>query len=147
MTVGQGLVIDTSVAIKWIIDEEGSDKADLLRGSDMVAPALLRIEAANVLRTIAARKALSNAHALELFLLLQTAPVTIVDADEILERRALKLALELRHPVYDCVYLALAERLDRKLITADRRFLRGLADTEHADRAIDLAALDQTSAT
>ncbi len=73
--------------------------------------------------------------------------MTIVDANEVLELRALELALELRHPVYDCVYLALAERLDRKLITADRRFLRGLADTEHDDRAIDLAALDQTSAT
>lgn len=147
MTGGQGFVIDTSVAIKWIIDEEGSDKADFLRGSDMVAPALLRIEAANVLRTIAARKALSDAHALELFFFLQTAPVTIVDANEILERRALELALELRHPVYDCVYLALAEQLDRKLITADHRFFRGLADTEHAARAIDLAAFDQTSAT
>lgn len=141
MTGERRLVIDTSVAIKWIIDEAGSDKADLLRGADMAAPALLRIEAANVLRTIAARKDVSAQQARELFLLLQTAPVTIVDADDALERRALELALTLRHPVYDCVYLALAERMDRPLITADKRFLRSLADTEHAGRAVDLSAL------
>lgn len=144
MTGERRLVIDTSVAIKWIIDEEGSDKADLLRGADMAAPALFRIEAANVLRTIAARKDVSAEQASDLFLLLQTAPVTIVDADDVLERRALDLALKLRHPVYDCVYLALAERMDRQLITADQRFLRSLADTEHAGRAVDLAALGST---
>lgn len=141
MTGERRLVIDTSVAIKWIIDEAGSDKADLLRGADMAAPALLRIEAANVLRTIAARKDVSAQQARELFLLLQTAPVTIVDADDALERRALELALTLRHPVYDCVYLALAERMDRPLITADKRFLRSVADTDHAGRAVDLSAL------
>ncbi|SEL61761.1 hypothetical protein SAMN05444413_1129 [Roseivivax marinus] len=142
MTGKKGFVIDASVAIKWIIEEEDSDKADLLRGADMVAPALLRIEAGSVLRAIAGRKAVSDRHALELFLFLQTAPVTIVDPDEVLERRAMELALELQQSVYDCVYLALAERMDRHLITADRQLLRGLADTEYAARTIDLAALD-----
>mgnify|MGYP006295159283 CR=1 FL=1 len=141
MTGERRFVVDTSVAIKWIIDEAGSDKADLLRGADMAVPALLRIEAANVLRTLAARQGVSAEQATDLFLLLQTAPVTIVDADDALERRALDLALELRHPVYDCLYLALADRMDRQLITADQRFLRSLANTEHAARAVDLAAL------
>ncbi len=132
-------VIDTSVAIKWIVDEDGSDDADLLRNADMAAPALLRIEAGNVLRTIAARQDLSVTAAIDLFLLLQTAPVTIVDADEDLERRALELALELQHPAYDCVYLALAERMDRRLVTADRRFLRSLSGTAHTHRGVELA--------
>ncbi|EAQ04611.1 hypothetical protein OG2516_01461 [Oceanicola granulosus HTCC2516] len=139
MTTRAGFVVDTSVTIKWVIDEEGSDEADLLQNADMVAPALLRIEAANVLRTIAARQTVTGPQAVDLFLLLQTAPVTIIDADDMLERRALELALELRHPVYDCVYLALAERTDRRLITADRRFLGALADTAHSSRAMDLA--------
>ncbi len=143
MTTKTGFVVDTSVAIKWVIDEEGSDEADLLQNTDMVAPALLRIEAANVLRTIATRQAVTIDQAVELFLLLQTAPVTIVDADETLERRALELALELRHPVYDCVFLALAERTDRQLVTADRRLLKGLVRTPHAHRTIDLADIPQ----
>lgn len=146
MTSAKGFVIDTSVAMKWIIDEEGSDKADLLRGADMVAPALIRIEAGSVLRAIAARKAVSDEHALELFLFLQTAPITIVDPDEVLERRAMELAFELQQSVCDCVYLALAERMDRRLITANRRFLQSLTNTQHAGRAMDLAAFHQAPA-
>ena len=112
MTGGESFVVDTSVAIKWIVDEEDSDKAELLQGADMVAPALFRIEASNVLRTLVSKQVLANERAIDLFLFLQTAPVTIIDADELLERRALDLALALEHPIYDCVYLALAERMD-----------------------------------
>jgi predicted nucleic acid-binding protein len=37
---------------------------------------------------------------------------------------AVSLATELDHPVYDCFYLALAQRLDVPLGTADRAFWR-----------------------
>jgi len=141
MTAGESFVVDTSVAIKWIVDEEDSDKAELLQGADMVAPALFRIEAGNVLRTLAAKQILTNDRAIDLFLFLQTAPVTIIDVDEFLERRALDLALALEHPIYDCVYLALAERMDRRLITADRRFIKTLSGTEHAARLLALESL------
>ena len=141
MTDERSFVVDTSVAIKWIVEEEGSDKAELLQGADMVAPALLRIEAGNVLRTIAAKQALTQERAIDLFLFMQTAPVTIIEADEPLERRALELALALGHPVYDCVYLALAERMERRLITADRRFIKALSNTEHATHILNLDSL------
>jgi predicted nucleic acid-binding protein len=36
------------------------------------------------------------------------------------------VAIELRHPAYDCFYLALAERERTVLITADRTFFRKL---------------------
>jgi len=49
-------VVDTSVAIKWIVDEEDSDKAELFQAAEMVAPALIRIEVGNVLRTLAAKQ-------------------------------------------------------------------------------------------
>ncbi|MBY6117194.1 type II toxin-antitoxin system VapC family toxin [Mameliella alba] len=141
MTAGESFVVDTSVAIKWIVDEEGSDKAELLQGADMVAPALFRIEAGNVLRTLAAKQILGNDRAIDLFLFLQTAPVAIIDADELLERRALDLALALEQPIYDCVYLALAERMDRRLITADHRFIKTLSGTDHAARVLALESL------
>lgn len=70
------LVVDTSVAMKWIIDEPGSDAAYELQGHDLVAPALLRIEAANVLRALAAKGALPAEDADALFDLLQDAPWT-----------------------------------------------------------------------
>ena len=141
MTDRRGFVVDTSVAIKWVIEEEDSGTAELLQDADMVAPALFRIEAANVLRTLAMREAISARQALDLFTFLQAAPVTIIDADETLEHRALELAHELRHPVYDCVYLAVGERMDRTLVTADRRFLSALASTPYSSRAVALADL------
>ena len=132
------LVVDASVAIKWFVNEDGSEAALALQGRDLAAPALLRIEAANVLRTLVARKATTSEEALALFALLQAAPVTLVDSDDALEARALELALVLGHPVYDCVYLALAERMGRTLVTADGRFLKALKATPQASRVVGL---------
>ena len=78
--------------------------------------------------------------AVDLFGLLQDAPVTLVEPDDALERRALGIALELAHPVDDCVYLALAERMGRTLVTADGRLLRAVRATEHAARVVALDA-------
>jgi predicted nucleic acid-binding protein len=41
-----------------------------------------------------------------------------------LRRRALTIAVRLRHSAYDCFYLALAEERDIPLITADARLIR-----------------------
>lgn len=130
--ISSALVVDSSVALKWVIEEDGSDHALALQGRDLIAPALLRIETANVLRTLAARGALGADQAMQLFELLQSAPVTIVDHDDELEARALAIALELAHPVYDCVYLAIAEKTGRRLITADKRLLNRLSSTRWA---------------
>ena len=58
-------------------------------------------------------------------------------------RRAFELALELDHPVYDCVYLALAERETLPLVTADSRFVSRLVGTPHEGRVQSLKALPQ----
>lgn len=136
------LVIAASVAIKWLVEEDGSDAALALRGSDLAAPALLRIEAADVLRMLVARKAATPDEARDLFALLQDAPVAIVDHDDALEGRALTLALDLGHPVYDCLYLALAERMGCRLVTADNRFINTLRSTAHAAQVVALEAVN-----
>jgi predicted nucleic acid-binding protein len=41
--------------------------------------------------------------------------------------KAVAIAAELSHPVYDCFYLALAESEDTMLVTADRRLIGRLA--------------------
>jgi predicted nucleic acid-binding protein len=44
------LVIDASVAVKWVVEEEGTAEAlALLRASKLVAPELLVAECANIL--------------------------------------------------------------------------------------------------
>ena len=136
------LVVDASVALKWVVEEEGSEAALALKGRDLAAPSLLRIEAALALRTLAARKAIAPAAALDLLGLLQEAPMALVEPDDALEQRALEIALDLGHPVYDCIYLALAERTGRRLVTADGRLLRAVRTTEHGARVVALDAGD-----
>jgi predicted nucleic acid-binding protein len=45
----------------------------------------------------------------------------------VLKDRALAIAIELRHPAYDCLYLALAERDTSPLVTANDRLIRRCA--------------------
>jgi predicted nucleic acid-binding protein len=40
--------------------------------------------------------------------------------------RALVMANALSHPIYDCIYLALAENEATTLVTADLRFLKAV---------------------
>jgi predicted nucleic acid-binding protein len=47
-----------------------------------------------------------------------------------LSARAFTLARELDHPVSDCLYLALAEVEDARLVTADQRLLTRLRGSE-----------------
>ena len=55
-----------------------------------------------------------------------------------LAAQALAIAAELRHPAYDCFYLALAQERRAKLITADRRLISRLAGTTWQEDAISL---------
>lgn len=132
------LVVDASVALKWLVEEDGTDAAFELRSEELAAPSLIRIEAANVLRTLVRRKAIEQAVAQSLFGLLQSAPVTIYEPDDELEARALAIALELDHPVYDCVYLALAEKTSATLVSADKKFIQTLAGTRFQPLAMPL---------
>ncbi len=133
-----GLVVDASVALKWLVDEPGSETALALRSEDLVAPALLRLEVANALRTLTARGVADADTARGLFSFFLSSPVTIVDGDDALETAALALALDLQHPVYDCVYLALSERMDRDLVTADRRFAAAVRSRRSGSRLVVL---------
>lgn len=135
----RALVVGALVAIKWLVEGEDSEAALALQGTNLAAPALFRIEAANVLRSLIARQQVARAEARDLLALLQTAPVTIVEQDDTLERRALDVALALGYPLHDCLYLALAERIGRRLVTVDGRFLRALAGTKHEERALHLS--------
>ena len=60
-------------------------------------------------------------------------------ADETVCADAVRLALALDRPVYDCMYLALAHRLGARMVTADLRFANALASTEHGGTVAILA--------
>lgn len=50
--------------------------------------------------------------------------------------RAPLLARSLDHPVYDCLYLAAAEAVDGRFVTADRRFFATVSQSAHRERTI-----------
>jgi predicted nucleic acid-binding protein len=133
------LVVDASVAIKWFLLEPGREEARRLLEPmhRLIAPELIVAEATNAMwrRVMAgqmsARQGAAATTALIQFLeaLLPVGP---------LAARALAIAEELRHPAYDCFYLALAEARDAKLVTADRRLVGRLAGSSWADRCLPL---------
>ncbi|CAN7604446.1 type II toxin-antitoxin system VapC family toxin [Caulobacter sp. LjRoot300] len=115
------LVIDASVALKWVLAEPGQDAADALLDEDLIAPSLWLLEAANALWRRNLRGELSAGEAEERLSELFNAPVTSIPIEDDLSMAA-ALAQRLGHPVYDCLYLALAVREQTQVVTADRRF-------------------------
>ena len=114
--------IDASVASKWVVEEAGSDRARRLSRARLEAPDLLLAECANILSKKTRLGDLSRRDASECLALLLRAPVTLADSRG-LAGLALQLSFELNHPVYDCVYLALAVRRGVPLVTADERLV------------------------
>lgn len=116
------LIVDASVALKWVCGEEGSERAlELLEFPSLQAPSIWISECANALWRRVLQGSLSQEQAERGLSLLGDIPVQSVDLTELVPT-AFQLALSLRHPVYDCLYVAAAQRCGGTIITADRRF-------------------------
>ena len=73
------LVIDASIAIKWVVEEDGTDLALALRQkARLMAPDLIVAECANILWKKVQRKELSKDEALIAARLLQSAEMELV---------------------------------------------------------------------
>jgi predicted nucleic acid-binding protein len=131
------LVVDTSVVMKWVVEEVDSARAQRLIGLPLAAPDLIRAELGNALwKRVVLRKELIPQQA-QRGLARASAALNLVPSAPLADR-ALALAIELAHPVYDCFFLALAEELDVRLVTADERFLQRLRRNPEGARAIHL---------
>jgi predicted nucleic acid-binding protein len=131
------VVIDASVALKWVLDEPGKEAADALLGEELLAPALWFVEAANALWKRAQRGEISAEEATERLAELYNAPVTTTAIEDDLPAAA-ELANVLGHPVYDCLYLAVAIRENTHVVTADRRFHTVVEHMSHLRGAVRL---------
>ena len=123
------VVLDASVAVRWVVDEVGSTEAAALLELDVewIAPRLLLAEAASALRRKSVDVLLTAAAAAQcLDGLLQAVTDGIVRLadDERHIAQALLLATSLDHKVPDCLYLALAERYGAAIATADMKLAR-----------------------
>ena len=119
----EAAVIDACVTIKWVIEEPGSKEARLLFAARLEAPDVMLVECANILWKKVHTKELTEKQVVERWDALAGSPVALVPSGELLEA-ALRLSLEIDHPVYDCLYMALALRNNIPLITDDRDLFR-----------------------
>lgn len=124
---GERLVIDASVAVKWVVSEPGSELAEPLLDRALVAPDLLFAECANILWKKVRRGELSKEEAAVAAQTLEQADITVVSTKAYLGA-AMSIAIELDHPAYDAVYLAMAEAQGLRYVTADDRLARKVRD-------------------
>jgi predicted nucleic acid-binding protein len=140
------LVIDASVAVKWVVEEEGSTAATALRRRfRFAAPDLLVTECANILWKKTWRGELTAVEANIAARLLERAGIELVPMGGLLEK-TIDLAIRLDHPAYDCIYLALARQRGWRFVTADQRLLRTVAEKAGDELAGLCLSLDKIEA-
>lgn len=123
------LIVDASVAFKWLVNEDGSDIALLLRRQhNLLAPDLLLIECRNAALTALRKGELTLEAAIEVDRNLLAIRLQTVASIPLLSD-AFAIAAEIKHPIYDCVYIAAAIATHRLLVTADARFAAKLANS------------------
>lgn len=116
-------VVDASVAVKWVVTEEGTQNAlALLSAGTLCAPELLIAECANILWKKVRLAQLTAEEAMMAAELIEHADVELYPMRALLEATT-RLAIDLDHPAYDCIYLALAIATGAKFVTADVRFI------------------------
>jgi predicted nucleic acid-binding protein len=131
------MVIDASVAIKWVVPEVGSEAASDLLGRELWAPSLWLAEAANALLKKTRRGEITADEARLRALDLADAPIEPIELP-ILLPSAMRIAGALGHSIYDCFYLAAALLRDTALVTADRRFAAKVAGHSHLGVRVEL---------
>lgn len=91
------LVIDASVAVKWVVEEDGTSEAlEIRRGTKLIAPELLVAECANILWKKVGRDELSIDEAVLAARLLEAADVEFQPTRTLLEA-ATRIAVQLDH--------------------------------------------------
>lgn len=137
-------VIDASVACKWYLDEPDSDKARKLAEDDglLIAPDLILPEVGNVLWKRRLKGEIAAAQVEAIVAHLPGALVLLPSKD--LFARALAIAEALVHPIYDCFYVAAAERWEAPLVTDDKRFFAALSKGKVKVEAMLIATIGRT---
>ena len=120
------VVVDASVAMKWFVDEDGTDRAEALLSADIaIAPAIILSEVGNGLWSKRKASGIDRELAVEFIAELPQLLKEVVAIDGLISE-AMRLTYDLDHPLYDCIYLALALARDIPLVTADERFIKKL---------------------
>jgi predicted nucleic acid-binding protein len=119
------VVVDASIAFLWFANEPERFGADRLLEAEsaLLAPDLMAIEATNAWWKKLRRREMELADVEQAVTNLLALGIAWTPSTTLL-RPAARLAAELGHPVYDCIYLTLAASHAAVLATADDRLRR-----------------------
>ena len=109
----------------------------MLDVADRQAPDLLLVEGANVVWKKVLQRQVSERQARFICASLAHCFDVLHSSDSLIER-AIAMAIDLHHPVYDCLYLACAERAGGRLATADRRLIATVQGSSYASLVLDV---------
>jgi predicted nucleic acid-binding protein len=117
------LVVDASVAVKWLLPEVHSLAARRILDADevLLAPDLLWAEVGNVLWKRCRSGDLTRDEVRDLLRDFRRLPVTTVPVKELVVE-AMEIAVRFDRSIYNSLYLALAVTRECRLVTADRAF-------------------------
>ena len=134
-------VLDASVAIKWVLPEANSPKALAVRDDyrsalyELIAPDIFKVEAAHALTRAERRNILQPGEAVKQMVLLMQSRPRLHPFGPLLAR-AMQLSSQVKIGVYDCLYVALAEREQCQIVTSDVRLIG-----EFPHQAVSLASV------
>jgi predicted nucleic acid-binding protein len=127
-------VLDSSVAFKWLVPEADTDKALRMRDDfnqaliELIAPDIFPVETTHALTRAERQGRVTPAQrAVLLKDLLKNLPQLFPYMP--LLTRAYDISSSMRIGVYDCLYVALAERAKCELVTADDKLVKRLQPT------------------
>jgi predicted nucleic acid-binding protein len=141
------VVLDASVAAKWLVPEGGTAEAVALLNDpdiELHAPELMDAELCNVLWKRVRRGQLTVAEAVKLCDLVQEIPADRHRHTALLDA-TLQIALRAGVSCYDALYVALAESLNGTLATADLELATRLRTADSAVRLHVIQPGDNTA--
>ena len=120
--------VDASIAVQWFANEPGSERAArlIVEERPLLAPDLMPVEAANTWWKKVRQHEMDATDLDQAIVNLLALGIAFYPSAALLSRAA-RLALEVDHPVYDCLYLALAINENCRLVTADQATVNQLA--------------------
>lgn len=127
-------ILDASVALKCVLTEVDSSKALLIRDDfrnqvvELISPDVYPIEAAHALTRAERKGIIKLGQAIVLLTNILSTPVPLRTYMSLLPRAA-AISSAMRCGVYDCLYIALAERENCELLTADEKMVKRLRST------------------
>jgi predicted nucleic acid-binding protein len=124
-------VLDASAAICWVLTRPASPHAVRLRSAfqqgvhDLIAPSVFPAEAASALTKAERQKLIPVGDARRLLADILFTKPTLHDYEPLLAR-AVEISSRYRSGLYDCLYVALAEREGCELVTDDGKLVANL---------------------